>query len=46
MKLLDKIADWVVAKPYRYWIIQWLLYTVVFLCACFTVAMMFTATTK
>lgn len=41
MKLLDKIGDWIVAKPYRYWITQWVLYSLVFLSACFTVACFF-----
>lgn len=46
MKLLNAVADWIVAKPYRYWITQWLLYTVVFLAACTTVASIFVLMTK
>lgn len=41
MKMLDKIGDWVVSKPYRYWIAQWLLNTIVFISACFTVGCFF-----
>lgn len=46
MKLLDKIGDWIVAKPYRYWIAMWILYTGLFLSSCFTVAILFVAITK
>lgn len=31
MKTLTKIADWIVAKNYRYWIVQWFLYSVAFI---------------
>lgn len=41
MKFINKIADWIVAKPHRYWISQYLLQTVVFFCACLTVAIFF-----
>ncbi len=46
MKLIDKIGDWIVAKPYRYWITQYILYVVLFLAACFTVACFFVLLTK
>lgn len=46
MKSLDKIGDWIVAKPYRYYIAQWLLNTIVFMCACFTVACFFAIITS
>ena len=41
MKLLNKIGDWIVEKPYRYWISQWILYSLLFLSASFTVACFF-----
>lgn len=46
MKLLDKIADWIVAKPYRYWIAHWLLNVIIFFSACVTVAGLFVLITK
>lgn len=42
MKWLNKFTDWVVEKEYRYWIVQYILYVIVFLCACITVASIFT----
>lgn len=41
MNILNKIGDWIVKKPYRYWIAQWILYTIVFLASCTTVAGIF-----
>lgn len=46
MKLLDKIGDWIVAKSYRYWITQYILYVLLFLSACFTVACFFVLLTN
>lgn len=41
--ILDKISDWIVAKPYRYYVVQWLLNCVTFFAACVTVAFIFKA---
>lgn len=41
MKWLNRFADWVVEKEYRYWVVQFILYVIVFLCACTTVASIF-----
>lgn len=38
MKLINKIGDWIVAKNYRYYIVQWFLYTFMFLSSTFAVA--------
>ena len=38
MKWFNRFTDWVVEKEYRYWIVQYILYVIVFLCACTTVA--------
>lgn len=46
MKLLSKTGDWIVAKPYRYWVTQWILYTLVFLSSTFAVACFFALLTK
>ena len=46
MKLLNKIGDWIVAKPYRYWLAMWVLYTGLFLCSSFTVAIILAAIMK
>lgn len=46
MKIIDKFADWVLAKRYRYWITQWLLWTLVFLCSTTMVALIFALITK
>lgn len=41
--ILDKISDWIAAKPYRYWVVQWLLNCVTFFAAYVTVAFVFKA---
>lgn len=41
--ILDKISGWIVVKPYRYWVMQWLLNCVTFFAACVTVAFIFKA---
>ena len=41
--ILDKISDWIAAKPYRYWVVQWMLNCVTFFAACVTVAFVFNA---
>lgn len=46
MNAINKIADWILAKSYRYWIAQWVMYTIVFFCACLTVAVFFGMLTK
>lgn len=46
MKILNKIGDWIVAKPYRYVIVQWLLYTILFFASTTTVAVIFALITK
>ena len=38
MKWRSRFADWVVEKEYRYLVVQFILYVIVFLCACTTVA--------
>lgn len=42
MKWFNRFTDWVVEKEYRYWIVQYILSVIVFLCACITVASIFT----
>lgn len=37
--ILDKISDWITAKPYRYWAVRWLLNCVAFFIACVTIAL-------
>lgn len=43
ISILDKISDWIAAKPYRYLVVQWLLNCVMFFAACVTVAFIFKA---
>lgn len=42
MKWINKFTALVVEKEYRYWIVQYILYVIVFLCACTTVASILT----
>lgn len=41
--ILDKISDWIAAKPDLYWVVHWLLNCVTFFTACVTVAFIFKA---
>jgi hypothetical protein len=41
MELFNRFTDWVAEKEYRYWIVQYILTVIVFLCACLTIASFF-----
>lgn len=46
MNLINKIGDWIVAKPYRYWAAQYIMYVVLFMAASFTVSCFFVLLTN
>ena len=41
MNKLSKFADWIVAGKVRYWIAQWILYTIALFAASIVVATLF-----